>query len=155
MAQVDACLKGAGGVCAGIAYYKFEFPPCIQDCNFSISALECYNILVACRIWCPIWSGQHILLYSDNWASVCSLNSGSAEDPLMRAVLREVWWLTAVFDVELVIRHRPGASMHMADALSRANLSAQHAHRLQELLKRLDVPQMEVPSRFLSPPMFI
>ena len=153
--QVDACLQGAGGICAGLAFYQFRFPVGILNCKFTIASLECFNILVACRLWCREWRGQHILLYSDSWSGVCALNSGAAEDPLIRAVLREVWWLTATFDVELVIRHRPGALMVTADALSRAALSQQHARRLQALLSQVNEPEVTIPTQLLCPPLCI
>ena len=73
------------------------------------------------------WAAMHILLYSDNWASVCALNSGVAADPLIRACSREIWLLTAIHDVELAVHHRHGAEMHTADALSRKGLSEAHA----------------------------
>ena len=81
VAQVDACPLGASGICAGWQYYSVEFPPAILQCQFSIASLECYNILVACRLWMQGWAAMHILLYSDNWASVCALDSGVAADP--------------------------------------------------------------------------
>ena len=153
--QVDACLQGAGGICAEVAYYHFQFPIGILSCHFSIAALECLNILVACRLWCQRWAGQHVLLYSYSWSSVCALHSGSAEDPLMRAIRREVWWLTAVHDVDLVIRHRPGVLMCTANTLSRASLSEAHARRLTELLRDVTEPRVQVPMALLFPPFLI
>ena len=85
VAQVDACTSGAGGICAGVGFFSFLFPESITCCQFAIASLECYNVLVACRMWMPSWRGLHVLLYSDNGAFVCSLNSGVAEDPLIRA----------------------------------------------------------------------
>ena len=93
VAQVDACLQGAGGICASCGFYKFTFPEGIVDCHFTISSLECFNILVALRLWALDWQGRHVLLYSDNWSAVCAANSGAATDPLIRAVVRELWWI--------------------------------------------------------------
>ena len=110
--QVDACLAGAGGgggVCATMGYYHFRFPQGIAQCGFCIAALEAFNILVACRLWAAGWKGQHVLLFSDSWVAVCTINSGAAFEPLIRAVMREIWLLAAVFDIKLVVRHRPGA----------------------------------------------
>ena len=86
VAQVDACPAEAGGICAGLKYYAITFPEAITVCEFSIASLECFNILLACRIWMQYWRGLHVLLYSDNWASVCALNSGAALGPLDQGV---------------------------------------------------------------------
>ena len=82
------------------------------------------------------WAGQVVLLFSDNWAAVCASNSGRATDPLIRGSIRELWWLCARYDVELIIRHRPGANMEVADTLSRAALSQQHHQRFLQLNPR-------------------
>ena len=153
--QVDACLASAGGVCATMGYYHFRFPQGIAQCGFCIAALEAFNILVACRLWAPVWKGQHVLLFSDSWVVVCAINSGAAFEPLIRAVMREIWLLAAVFDIELVVRHRPGASMVTADALSRASLSDAHAGRVARLVRDLCEPRCEVSHRFLAPPVLI
>ena len=152
VAQVDACTSGAGGICAGVGFFSFLFPESITACQFAIASLECYNVLVACRMWMPSWRGLHVLLYPDNWASVCSLNSGVAEDPLIRACAREIWLLSAAHDVELVVKHRPGADMHTADALSRAPRSSSHARRAESLLAGRAEREWVVHHGLLTPP---
>ena len=152
VAQVDACLTGAGGICGSFGYYSLQFPDEINSCAFSISSLECYNILVACRLWVAEWSGKHVLLYSDNSAAVCALNSGTANDPLIRASIREIWWLIATHDVELTIRHRPGALMLTADALSRHHASQAHVDRLETLLLNRNETRREIARNLLLPP---
>ena len=151
--QVDACLQGAGAVCAGYGYYKVAFPPSILQCQFTIASLEALNMLVACRLWAGEWHGKHVLLFSDSWSAVCAANSGAAEDPLIRAVMRELWWLGASYDFELVIRHRPGALLVTADALSRAGLSSAHRGRLETILAELPESERSVAAGLLSPPL--
>ena len=109
--QVDACPTGAGGTCSGLGFYALPFPIGITSLSLSIASLECFNVLIPCRLWGPAWAGKHILLYSDNAATVAAVNSGAAHDPLIRASVREMWLIAAIQDVELVVRHRPGASM--------------------------------------------
>ena len=155
VAQVDACPRGAGGICTGVGYYAYDFPPSITQCLFSIAALECFNILVACRVWRQDWSGQHVLLYSDNWAAVCAINSGSAMDPLIRGVIRELWLITASHDIELTVRHRPGADMITADALSRVGGSGIRSDRLERILKGRPEPEYVVKTHLLLPPVLI
>ena len=105
------------------------------------------------RLWVSSWRGSSVLLFSDNWAAVCAANSGHAQDPLIRASIRELWYQCATNDVELTIRHRPGESMVMADALSRASLSDRHRRRVQALMQETNDPLLTVPHTALAPPM--
>ena len=120
VAFVDAFPEGIGGHCPTVGYYAQALPHSFQQLQFSISSVECFNLLVGTRRWIQSWRGQVVLLFSDNWAAVCAANSGRASDPLIRASIRELWWLCASHVVELIIRHRPGANMQDADTLSRA-----------------------------------
>ena len=149
---VDACLQAAGGHAPGLGLYAYEFPDYIQRCQFSINSLEAFNILVCLRLWASHWTGQSVILFCDNWASVCATNSGRAEDPLIRAITRELWWITAVHDVFLTIRHRPGAQMHVADVLSRGTLSDRHAQRMQNLVEASEDELFAVPQVLFAPP---
>ena len=65
----------------------------IKDCGFPIASLGAYSILLACRLWAPSCTGKHVLLYSDNWSAVGSLNSGAANYPLIRATLWEMGYM--------------------------------------------------------------
>ena len=151
--HVDSCLQAGGGICEGVGYYKQAYPDSIMDCGFSINALECFNVLISVRLWVTLWSGLVVLIFVDNWATVCALNSGRASDPLMRAALREIWWLAALNDVEIVVRHKPGAEMDTADTLSRAEVSKIHARKYERFASSATEPQHRVTSTMLSPPL--
>ena len=151
--HVESCLQAGGGICKGVGYYKQAYPDSITDCRFSINALECFNVLISVRLWVTLWSGLVVLVFVDNWATVCALNSGRATDPLMRAALREIWWLTELNDVEIVVRHKPGAEMDTADTLSRADVSRVHAEKYRRFAASATEPQHGVTSTMLSPPL--
>ena len=112
---VDACLSSAGGYSREHGFCKFVYPQHMQELQFCISALEAFNLLVAVRLWAPEWAGKNVIIYTDNWVSVCAINSGSAREPLLRSISRELWWQCAVHDIKLTVRHRPGAMMEAAD----------------------------------------
>ena len=120
---------GGGGVCEGYGNYSLEYPPSITACKFSISSLECFNVILVVRVWAGCWSGRHNLLFCDNAATVNARTSSMAQDPLIRAALRECWWLTAVNDIQLVVRHQPGANMETPDLFSRAGTSRRFAEK--------------------------
>ena len=154
-AFVDSCLVGAGGHCENHGYYSTSYPECIRACGFSISSLECYNLLVAIRLWASDWAGHHVLIFCDNAATVCAMNSGRAEDPLIRAALREAWWLTAVNDIQLVVRHRPGADMEVADLLSRAQTSKAFHKKFAAFASSTDERERHITSNMLMPPLHL
>ena len=152
VAFVDACPEGIGGHCPTVGYYAQALPHSFQQLQFSISSVECFNLLVGTRRWIQSWRGQVVLLFSDNWAAVCAANSGRANDPLIRASIRELWWLCAYHDVELIIRHRPGADMQDADTLSRAFLSQRCFGRFREWERNTKESKLQLSPRHLAPP---
>ena len=151
-ASVDSCLSGGGGECAGLGFYAVEYPEYIQVLGLAIASLECFNLLMALRLWARAWAGKHVKVFCDNWATVCSLGSCKAEDPIIRAALREVWMITAREDIQLSVEHRPGAEMVVADMLSRAHLSREGAQKLSEYQKGSGETRLRVSSSVLMPP---
>ena len=151
-ASVDSCLSGGGGECAVLGFYAVEYPEYIQVLGLAIASLECFNLLMALRLWARAWAGKHVKVFCDNWATVCSLGSCKAEDPIIRAALREVWMITAREDIQLSVEHRPGAEMVVADMLSRAHLSREGAQKLSEYQKGSGETRLQVRSSVLMPP---
>ena len=52
-------------------------------------------------------------------AVVCSLSSGRSWDVFWGKVARNVWLITATYDIELVVNHISGKDNRLADSLSR------------------------------------
>ena len=152
-ASVDSCLGGGGGWCEGLGFYSVEYPEYIQQCKFSIASLECYNLLVAVRLWVKEWRGCKVRLFCDNWATVCATGSNRAQDPLIRSTLRELWWLSATWDVDIVVTHLPGEKMVIADLLSRAHLSESHRAKFESFRETSPESQRHIPSLLISPPL--
>ena len=142
---VDACLSSAGGYSREHGFFKFTFPQHMQELQFCISALEAFNLLVVVRLWAPEWAGKNVIIYTDNWGSVCAINSGSAREPLLRSISRELWWQCAVHDIELTVRHRPGAMMEAADTLSRVDSHREFKEGLVRFEEAFGEPQRTLP----------
>ena len=149
---VDACPRGLGGVWWGCQFYGVVLPQWFRNMVLPISSVECYNVLVALRLWAPRLRGKTVLLYADNWATVCAFESGRAQDPLIRAVMREAWQLAAVGDFDLVVRHLPGVSMGVADALSRRSFQAEAAEQVAAFVSKATESEVHVDVRVLVPP---
>ena len=96
-----------------------------------------------------------MLLFCDNAATVSAMTSSRATDPLIRASLRECWWLTAINDVHLVVRHRPGAEMHILDLLSRVGTSESFNKMFAEFKSSTSEIVAVITSNMLMPPIHI
>ena len=62
-----------------------------------------------------------------------SPNTGRGRDPILLACAGELWMVPATQQLSIELLHHPGASLVLADALSRRHNSAHH-HRLAEAL---------------------
>ena len=64
-------------------------------------------------------AAKSVLIHCDNLAVVHTLNSGRAWDEYLGTIARNIWLLTASFDIDLTVVHIPGADNRLADELSR------------------------------------
>lgn len=119
--DADSCLSGCGAICAG-QYYHRPFPDFIVQQSRHISQLEMLNLVIAMKVWAARWHNQVVTIYCDNSAAVTVLSTGRSKDSFLLACAREIWWHSAKHDLAIQPRHRPGASMQVADALSRLHL---------------------------------
>ena len=79
----------------------------------------CSAIIVAVKFWSTALQHQRFLVSCDNEGAVTVINSGSIKDPFMLRCLRQLWFTSALHDVDLRVRHIPGEHNTLADALSR------------------------------------
>lgn len=120
--ECDACLVGAGGN-SSQHFYSWKFSKDFLLKYRLIHQIEAINIVVALRTLCPDGppKGQGIMIYTDNMSSSLALTSGITRDPVLASCARELWFEGALKDVEIKIAHKPGSSIPLADALSRAS----------------------------------
>ena len=81
------------------------------------------NILVAIRVWGPLWNGKAIRIACDNQAVVMVLNSGKTRDLTLAAIARNIFMTAAHFDLFLKTVHIMGVCNDIADSLSRWTIS--------------------------------
>ena len=58
-------------------------------------------------------------MYSDNIAVVHVATSGNARDAYLAACARNLWWLAALWDIDLMVKHVSGRYNIIGDSLSR------------------------------------
>ena len=115
--HVDASLTGLGGIWCDRVYATPIIPFIHWD--LKIVHLEMLNLLVAIRKWKHCWSHSKVKVHCNNMAIVQVVGSGKTKDPYLAACLRNLWLLTATYDIELVIEHIQGKKNVVADLLSR------------------------------------
>ena len=65
------------------------------------------------------WHGMHIIVYSDNTATVAMVNKGSSRNPVAMEWLRQLFWLSATKNFHITARHIAGVDNIVSDRLSR------------------------------------
>ena len=72
---------------------------------YSIVHLEILNVAVALKIWDPLWKDKTIEVNCDNMAEVEVLNTGRARYAMLATSVHNIWLLTSMYNVKLVISH--------------------------------------------------
>ena len=128
--EVDACLTGCGGLCSN-EFYSMEFPEFVKKAEHPIAHLEMLNVLVALRLWAPVWQGRKLQIFCDNSNTCLGLQNGRSHDVFMQGCIRTIFLVTVAHDIELLVCHAPGTSLVAADALSRVH----KGERFREILR--------------------
>ena len=127
---LDACLQGLGGTFDNMVY---ALPIPLNFRNYTIVHLEILNLVVALKLWGSHWKDKTVEIKCDNMAVVEVLRSGKVRDSILAMCARNIWLLSAMFNVEVVVNHIPGSHNTVADLLSRwqgTNANHQVLHRL-------------------------
>ena len=129
--NLDASLYGLGA-CFGNMVYALPLPAGFM--NLHITQLEMLNVVVALKVWANIWANKIIKINCDNLAVVEILKSGKTRDPFLATCARNVWLITAMFNIDIIIIHVPGVSNQVADLLSRWTVTCNPQCKLKQLL---------------------
>ena len=126
--ELDACLTGFGGKSGNFVYH---LPIQRGFRNWTIVHLEMINILLATRLFKFQWASKKVLIRCDNEAVVTVLKSGKTRDPYLAACARNIWFESALVDIDLQYAHIRGVDNKVADVLSRWQGSIQQTQWLQ------------------------
>ena len=132
--EIDACLNKVGGVWMNYVY-SAEIPQYFKDKSLSITHFEMLNILVAIKLWGSKWLGKKVKLKTDNMAVVQVCNTGHTRDMELASYIRNIWLLTSMQDIELVVEQIPGKVNKTADLLSRWSDDQKCKNSLEILVK--------------------
>ena len=121
--ECDSCLTG-GGAFSQTHYYAEQYPSAYMRALPAIHALEAANLVKA--IYSLTFNtppGTTVHINTDNMASATSLETGRCSDVQLGMCARELWLIDAINNFTIVISHKPGKELILADALSRAHSS--------------------------------
>ena len=113
---LDACFTGLDG-CFRYMVYTIPLPPGFK--HYSSVHLEMLKIVVALKIWGPMWRDARIQIHCDNLAVVQVLTSGGFRDPILSTCSRNIWLLSALYNITIQFSHIAGVQNTAADLLSR------------------------------------
>ena len=112
----DASLQGLGGLYNNYVY-ALAIPLHFREYN--IAHLEMVNVVVDLKIWGHLWANKWEEIRCDNRAVVDVLSFRRARDPVLATSARNVWLLSAMYNVTVVVSHIACIRNTAADLLSR------------------------------------
>lgn len=138
--ECDSSLFGGGGVGPGL-YYAWSYSKTHMGEFKSIVHLEAINLLVSYRTFAPAIKdrGVNLVIYTNNRGSACALETGRTRDDLLAKCARELWLEATTNNHNIIIRHKAGKDIPLADALSRKDREHDKARFVREEVQRLNL----------------
>ena len=85
----------------------------------NINELELWPILEGLRCWYPEFKGKSITIFTDNTQVMYMLRKGTSTNSTCMEWLREIFWITKIFNIRIVAKNVNTKSNMVADTLSR------------------------------------
>ena len=117
--MTDSCSIAAGGYFRGDWFY-FNFS--LDNPAWSplhINHKETLAIVLAAKRWGHLWANHRVIIYSDNQAAVQIINKGATGNDVIMQQLRELFWLSAMYNFHITATYLKGFRNTTADAISR------------------------------------
>ena len=92
--------RDLGGVFGPLVY---ALPLGTEFQHLHITQLEMLNVVVALKVWSQLWANKKVKIFCDNQAVVEVLNTGKTKDPFLATCARNVWLITAIFNIKIII----------------------------------------------------
>lgn len=85
----------------------------------NINVLELWPILVGLHRWCTLLRNSRIRVWVDNMQVLYMLKTGRSSNPTCMYWLREIFWLSVLFNFSIEPNYIPSEANIVADTLSR------------------------------------
>jgi hypothetical protein len=99
----------------------------------TITWKELYAIVIACNTWGYLLCGKRVVFHCDNMAVVNIIQCGVSKNGEIMHLVRTLFYVCAVYNMECIAVHVPGIKNGVADALSRGQV-----HRFRDLMPQAD-----------------
>ena len=110
-----------------------------QEVGLSIDFYELFAILAAVYVWGQEWEGKRVVIVTDNLPVTQIWQSGTTKAKNMMFLIRKLFLIAAKKGFSLSMKHIPGESNCIADALSRFQVA-----RFRQLVPDADVRHTEL-----------
>ena len=117
--DTDACQLAAGAYYRGdwlYHHFMIDSPECA---NLHINHKEVLAQVFAAFCWAPLWANRHVIIHCDNVAAVHIINKGTTNNSLVMFSLRQLFWLSAIYNFRFTATYIKGQLNTTADAVSR------------------------------------
>ena len=102
--------------CHSFHWFNIHVPE-INNINY----LELIPVYLAVMLLAPSCRDSHIVCYTDNTQVVAMVNKGTSVNDSAMVLLRELFWLSVIFNLHVTARHIPGKLNVSADYISRVS----------------------------------
>jgi len=117
--STDACSTGAGGH-FGLNWFFVSWlhdMPEMSDKHINLQELK--TVEIAAELWSHDWHGKHIVVSSDNAATVACINKGTTRSVDLLDTVHKLFWLSVKNNFKLSAKFIPGKLNILSDRLSR------------------------------------
>lgn len=127
--ECDSCLTG-GGACSPTRYYSEEYSDDLKRRFLCIHELEAVSLS---QYNTSSWSHPQDTsgINTDHHASDLAVESSRSRDPTLALCTRELWLLAISRSFNIAVRHKPGTSLVLADALRQVHSSTAAARAIK------------------------
>jgi hypothetical protein len=116
---LDAC-SSAGGVYYNgdweYTYWESDYPAIV---DMHINNKEFFVGVLAARHWGHHWTNSKVIFNTDNTTARSAFDKGTAKSELAMIMLRELFWISAMYNFEIIGLHIPGHKNILPDTISR------------------------------------
>ena len=140
--ECDSSLTGARAYSQS-HYYSEVYGPDILKQKMNIAQLEALNLIVALKSLVPSNPEKYIIqINTDNSVSQTVLTEGTGRDPILCGCAREIWLFAAKTSTEVIVKHKAGKDLILADALSRRHHDAEADKKAHVILGERPLTQI-------------
>ena len=80
--------------------------------------IKMVNVVVALKVWGQLWANKCVEICCDNRAVVDVLSFGKDRDAVLVTCARNVWLLSAMYNITVVVSHVKGTNNVVVDLFS-------------------------------------